>query len=515
MTSSPNAGSAAAPVAAVPAEPEISAGRRRLIAGCILLSVFLAAMEATIAATAMPSIVADLGGFDLYSWIFSGYLVVQAATTVAAGKLADLYGRRPVMIVSIAIFIAASVFAGFAWSMPVLIFARLLQGLGSGGIQPVSSAMVADLFPPADRPRMQGYVSSMWGIASVIAPLIGGIIVSQFSWSWIFWLNVVLGLPTLLGFIILYPEKTEHRRHSIDYLGAALFATSIGSLVIVLVQGGSAWPWTSTPVLVLGGLFVVTLVLFLLQESRAVEPMVDLNLWRDRQLAVNNTTILVLGMTMVGLSLLMPLYVQGILRGSAVEGGLPLTALGVGWPVASTQFARLVRLFGSSIARMGAGVFALGAASLFFLGPDSSVAATIAAGFVMGFGTGTVNTTCVILIQGTFDRSRRASALASNVFARILGTSIGAAVLGGILNAGLQAELTRSGSDLSIDSVRQLLENSSSLGAGPQAVLRDSLFSGLHGAFVTILVLAVVAFTLALFIKVVPAAFGLGEQTHR
>jgi EmrB/QacA subfamily drug resistance transporter len=512
MSSLPSAGSAA-PVVAPQAEPEISAGRRRLIGGCILLSVFLAAMEATIAATAMPTIVADLGGFNLYSWIFSGYLVVQAATTVAAGKLADLYGRRPVMIVGIAIFMAASVFAGFAWSMPVLIVARLLQGFGSGGIQPISAAMVADLFSPSERPRMQGYVSSMWGIASVVAPLIGGVIVSHFSWSWIFWLNVVLGLPPLLGFLFLYPEKTVHHGHDIDYLGAALFTISIGALVVVLVQGGTTWPWTSTPVFVLGGVFVAALALFLVQERRATEPMVALDLWRDRRLTMNNATIAVLGMTLVGMSFLMPLYVQGILRGSAVEGGLPLAALGVGWPVASTSLSWLVRLFGRFIIGVGAGIFTLGAASLVFLGASSGggLVATIAAGFVMGFGMGAVNTTCVILIQGTFSRERRASALASNVFARIIGTAIGAAVLGGILNAGLQATLSKAHSGLTIDSVRKLLESNAAVDAAQQHLLREALYSGLHSAFIAIVVLGALAFALALFIRVVPTAFGLDE----
>lgn len=508
---SPNAPPAATHAAA-PAEPAVSATRRWVLAGCILLAVFLSAMEATIAATAIPTIVGDLGGFDLYSWIFSGYLVVQAATTVAAGKLADLYGRRPVMITSIVIFMAASVFAGFAWSMPVLIVARMLQGFGSGGIQPIAAAMVADLFPAAERPRMQGYVSSMWGIAAVIAPLIGGFIVSQVSWSWIFWLNVALGLPPLLGFIFLYPERVAPSRHSIDYLGAALFTVSIGSLVVLLVQGGSKWPWTSAPVIVLGALFVVTLVLFLLQERRASEPMVALDLWRNRQLAVNNSTILLLGMTLVGLSLLMPLFVQGVLKGNSVEGGLPLTALGIGWPVASALFAWLVRLFGRAIARFGTGVFLLGAAALLFFGPNTSLAATMAASFVMGFGMGVVNTACVVLIQGTFERSQMASALAANAFSRILGTSIGAAVLGGILNAGLQARLTKAHSALTIDSVRHLLEPGSTIAPHQEALLRGALFSGLHAAFIAIVALAVAAFLAAQFIRIVPAAFGLKDR---
>jgi EmrB/QacA subfamily drug resistance transporter len=513
MDSPPPAASAPVTPAEEQAVPAMSQRRRYLIYGCILLTVFLAAMEATIAATAMPQIVGDLGGFELYSWIFSGYLVVQAATTVITGKLADLYGRRPVMVIGIAIFIAASVFAGFAWSMPVLILARMLQGFGSGGIQPIASAMIGDLFDPAERARLQGYTSSMWGIASVIAPLIGGFIVSHVSWSWIFWLNVVLGLPPMLGFILLYPEKVERRRHKIDYLGAALFSVSIGSLIVVLVEAGTDWAWSSPQALGLIALFLVTLVLFLFQERRAAEPMVALDLWRDRDLVMNNATVLVLGMTLVGMSLLMPLYIQGVLGGTPVEGGYPLTALGVAWPIASALFSRLVHLLGRNVVRVGVGILTIGAVGLWFLGPGAPLYASIAASFAIGFGMGIVNTTCIVLIQGAFDWSRRASALASNVFARIIGTSIGAAVLGGILNTGLNAHLAAAHSGLSAGDIRRLLEHGSAVPAGQGTLLRDALFAGVHSAFLALGGLALLAFVLAQFIRVVPAALGL-DRAH-
>ncbi|HVV93870.1 MAG TPA: MFS transporter [Hyphomicrobiales bacterium] len=506
---------ASAPV--TPAQDEAGAGlshqRRYLIYGCILLTVFLAAMEATIAATAMPAIVGDLGGFELYSWIFSGYLVVQAATTVITGKLADLYGRRAVMVVCIAIFILASIFAGFAWSMPVLIVARVLQGFGSGGIQPVAFAIIGDLFTSTERARLQGITSSMWGIASVIAPLIGGFIVSHFSWSWIFWINVVLGLPPMLGLMLLYPEKVEHRRHQIDYLGAVLFSVSIGALIVVLVQGGSAWSWSSPEVLSLVALFAVALALFLLQERRAAEPMVALDLWRDRDLAINNTTVLVLGMALVGLSLLMPLYIQGVLGGTPVDGGYPLTAVGVSWPVASALFVRLVMLFGRHVVRVGVAIFAAGALALPFFGQNGTLTGVIVSAAAMGFGMGIVNTTCVILIQGAFDWSRRASALASNVFARIIGTAIGAAVLGGILNSGLNAHLATAHSGLSAANIRRLLEHGAAAPAGQGALLRDALFAGVHGAFLALAGLAVAAFLLSQFIKAEPAALGI-DRAH-
>jgi MFS family permease len=279
----------------------------------------------------------------------------------------------------------------------------------------------------------------------------------------------------------------------------------------VLVEAGTDWAWSSPQVLGLLALFLVTLVLFQLQERRAAEPMVALDLWRDRDLAINNTTVFIVGMTLVGTSLLMPLYIQGVLGGNPVEGGYPLTALGIGWPLASALFSRLVHLLGRNVVRVGAAIFALGAVGLSLLGSGTPIWATIVAAFAMGFGMGMVNTTCIVLIQGAFDWSRRASALASNVFARIIGTSIGAAVLGGILNSGLSAHLADAHSGLTAANIRRLLEHGAALPSGQSAVLRDALFAGVHGAFLALGALALAAFVVAQFIKVVPSALGLGR----
>jgi MFS family permease len=240
--------------------------------------------------------------------------------------------------------------------------------------------------------------------------------------------------------------------------------------------------------------------------------MVALDLWQNRNLAINNTTVLVLGMTLVGMSLLMPLYIQGVLGGSAVEGGYPLTALGIGWPLASAMFSRLVWVFGSHVVRFGSAVFIAGAAALPFLSGNDDLVIVVAASFAMGFGMGVVTTTCIVLIQGSFDWSRRASALASNVFARIIGTAIGAAVLGGILNNGLTAHLAAAHSGLSASDIRGLLEPSAGASAAHGAELRDALYAGVHGAFLALAALALAAILLAQFITVVPAALGLDSR---
>ena len=283
--------------------------RRPVVLGCVMLALFMAAVEVTIVATALPQIVAKLGGFSLYTWVFSGFLLTQSVTILVFGKLADLYGRRPVLIAGIVVFLVGSTLCGFAWSMPALIAFRLLQGLGAGSIQPVATTIVGDLYTPQERPRVQGWLSSVWGFAAIVGPLVGGLIVEALSWHWIFWINVPVGILAIAGLSLFLRENVARREHSIDYPGVVLFCVAIAALLVALMQGGTGWPWLSWQTFALVAAFAIALALYVLRERRAPEPMIDASLWRARPIATGNASALFAGAVVIGITSFVPIYV--------------------------------------------------------------------------------------------------------------------------------------------------------------------------------------------------------------
>lgn len=456
-----------------------------------MLALFMSAVEVTIVATALPQIVGRLGGFALYTWVFSGFLLTQTATILVFGKLADLYGRRPVLIGGMAVFLLGSMLCGLAWSMPALIAFRLLQGLGAGSIQPVAITIVGDLYDANERPRVQGWLSSVWGFAAIIGPLAGGIIVEALSWRWIFWINVPVGLCAIAGLALFYHEHLEHRRHAIDYAGTACFCAGIAALLVALMEGGVAWPWLSLPTLLLAALFAGAFALYLARERRAAEPMIDLRLWRTPLIARVNASALFGGATIIGVTSFVPIDVQGVLGRSAIVAGFALTAMSVGWPLASTLSARFLRAFDArGTVRIGGALMFMGTL-LLAAKPGTAGPAWIGVGsFVIGFGMGLLNTTFTIMIQGSVAWEQRGSATASNIFSRMLGSTIGAAILGAVLNAALHERLGASnGAAEGIEGIRRVFADGiHALSAAEGAALTTALASGLARVFVVLAV---------------------------
>src|SRR6266403_2056572 len=298
-----------------------------------MMSMFMISIEATIVSTAMPQIVAQLGGLHLYSWVFSSFLLTQTAMTVVFGKLADVYGRKPMMLAGIAIFLIGSILAGFAGSMMTMVVFRLIQGVGAGAVQPVAITIVADLYPARERGKIQGYLASVWAISAVLGPIAGGFIIRDWSWPWIFWINVPIGIAAAVGFIVFFHEHAKRERRSIDILGAALFTVAVASLLIALTEAGTS---DDTPALVAGGVFCLSLVLFIAQERRAADPMISFALWGRRPIAAANSVGVLASMTLIGLTTFLPMYVQGVLHRSPVVAGLALTMMLVGWPAGAT-----------------------------------------------------------------------------------------------------------------------------------------------------------------------------------
>jgi EmrB/QacA subfamily drug resistance transporter len=453
----------------------------------------MVALEMTIVSTAMPQIVAQLGGLRLYAWVFSSFLLTQTAMTVVFGKLADVYGRKPMMLIGIAVFLVGSVLAGFAWSMPSMIAFRLIQGVGAGAIMPVAMTIVADHYPARERGKIQGYLASVWAVSAVVGPMAGGLIIRDLSWSWIFWINVPIGLAAAAGFATLLHEEVKRERHSIDIAGAALFTVAVASLMIALTDSESAG---ATRTWLAAGIFLVCALLFFVQERRAIDPMVSFALWRRRPIAAANGAVAVIGMVLVGLTTFLPMYVQGVMHRSPVVAGLTLTMIMVGWPTGATLAARGFARFGlRRIMVAGSLLLPVGALGIVTLSPESSPIQAGIGSLVMGLGMGLVSVSALVLIQEIVDWSHRGSATASNLFSRNLGSTLGAAILGAVLNHGLSH--IPGGGAISSDQLRRLLE--APPGGGDPAI-GLALQQALHTTFWSVFAisLAVVVMTMLL-----------------
>ena len=467
--------------------------RQALILASIMATSFMIAIEATIISTAMPQIVGHLGNLKLYSWVFASFLLAQSAATVVFGKLADIYGRKATMLIGLAIFLAGSVLCGFAWSMLSLVLFRLVQGLGAGAVQPVSMTLIGDLYPAHERGKVQGYLASVWGISSVLGPLAGSFIVQHADWAWVFWINVPVGLAAGAGFLLFLREDIAHQRRSVDVLGAALFTVLISSLIVGLTEtSGGVTPSAITAALV----FAVSVGLFVLQERRAREPMVAAGIWGRRVIATANLATLLSGMAVIGLTTFLPMYVQAVLGRSAMAAGFTLTTMLFGWPISATIAAKNFVRFGlRGTLVFGAMLLPLGASAFVLLRPGTSIVLPALGSLVMGFGMGFLSTAAIVIVQGSVGWAERGVATASNLFARNLGSTLGAAALGALLNVAL----ARGTSPVSSGQIRQLLEH-----RGGGELARSALSAALHASFWGLFVIAALALVCALFVPHVP-----------
>ena len=416
----------------------------------VMLSIGLVAIDATILATAVPSVVKDLGGFTQFPWLFSIYLLAQAVSVPIYGKLADQRGRKPLMLFGVGLFVLGSVLCGFAWSMPSLIAFRLIQGLGAGAIQPIGMTIVGDIYSVAERARVQGYIASVWGIASFVGPTLGGVFSDYISWRWIFFVNIPLGLAAAWVLLRRFHEDVKEKaRHKIDYWGTILLTVGTSLLLLGLLEGGVMWSWDSVTSILILVAAVMLLVAFALVERRAAEPVLPPWVLGQRVLNSANSSALLVGVLMVGLSTYVPLYAQGVLGTSALVAGFALAAMTLGWPIAASLAGRLyLRLGFRTTMLLGAVIVVIGAALLLTVNPDSPVLYLAMTCFVIGLGLGFTASPGVVAAQSSVAWQTRGVVTGANMFARSVGSAVGVAVFGAVANAVVASRLGASHEDL-------------------------------------------------------------------
>lgn len=401
-----------------------------------MLSTGLIAIDATILATAVPSIVRDLGNYEQFPWLFSVYLLAQAVSVPIYSRFADTIGRKPIIMIGIGLFLLGSVLSGLAWSMTSLIIFRIVQGLGAGAVAPMSMTIVGDIYTVAERAKVQGYIASVWAVSSVVGPALGGIFAQLDAWRWLFFVNVPLCLIAAWMLLRSYHEEKQTQKHRIDFAGAALLTVGLTGIILGLLEGGNGWAWISAPSALCFGIGALALIVFVMVERRAAEPVVDLRLAR-RPLILTTTIIsLGIGALMIGVTSFAPAYLEGSLGIAPLLSGLAVAALTLGWPIAAGNAGRLyLRIGFRRTALTGLSIASVGAIALAVVAPWPNPFAVAVVAFVLGFGLGWSAAPTLIAAQASVGWGERGAVTGMNAFARSAGSAVGVAVFGAISNA--------------------------------------------------------------------------------
>jgi EmrB/QacA subfamily drug resistance transporter len=419
--------------------------------GPILLAVMLAtalvAIDSTIIATAVPSIVKDIGGFSEFPWLFSIYLLAQAVSVPVYGKLSDLFGRKPVVLFGIGLFLLGSIMCGVAWSMGLLIAFRVVQGLGAGAIMPTTITIVGDLYSIEERAKVQGYIASVWGIASVVGPTLGGLFSEYVSWRWIFFVNVPLCLLAAGMILRGFHENVRRTHPRIDYRGATLLTAGLTLIILGVLEGGQSWAWDSPASIAILALGAVALVAFGLVERTAAEPVLPLWVFRRRLLIATGLASAGVGAILLGLSSYIPTYVQEVIGTGPLVAGFALATLLLGWPVAASQAGKVyLRVGFRGCALIGSSIVLVGSALLLLLGRHSTVYEVALFCLIIGLGMGLTVPPTLVAAQSSVGWGERGVVTANNIFMRSLGSSLGVAIFGAIANATLGKNALQNGS---------------------------------------------------------------------
>ncbi|MFJ5153671.1 MFS transporter [Streptomyces sp. NPDC088353] len=453
--------------------------RRGAVVAALMLAMALAALDSTIVSTAVPQIVGDLGGFSVFSWLFSGYLLAVTVTLPVYGKLSDTFGRKPVLVAGAAVFLVGSLLCAGAWSMGALIAFRVVQGLGGGALQGTVQTLAADLYPLEQRPKIQAKLSTVWAVSAIAGPALGGVLAAYADWRWIFLVNLPIGAVALWLIVrhLREPEREPRSRPRVDWAGALAVFACAGVLLTAVVQGGVAWPWLSAPSLALFGTGLALAAAVVVIERRAAEPILPGWVWRRRTIAAVNLALGALGLLMVAPTVFLPTYAQSVLGLAPVAAGFVLSVWTLSWPVAAALSQHVYRRIGfRNTAMLGIGAAALTLFAFPFLPYPGAAWQPAALMLVLGAALGLFQLPLIVGVQSTVGWSERGTATASILFCRQTGQTLGASVFGAVANGVLA---TRLGGASDLDSVTRALSS----GTAPEAT-RRAIADAVHAVYV-------------------------------
>ncbi len=426
---------------------QFTIGRILAIYSGLMVALLLAALDQTIVATALPKVVSDLGGITQYTWVFTAYMLGSTVTVPLYGKLGDVHGRKPLFIVAIVIFLVGSALCGAAQNMWELVIFRAVQGVGAGGIFPLTLAMIGMIVPPRDRGRYQGLIGSVFAGASIVGPLVGGFIVDNTSWRWIFYVNLPVGGLALAVILVTMPRRRTRQEHSIDWLGAAVLAAGTTALLLGLVWGGNEYPWGSPPVV--GALVAAAILIaaFGLIERRVVEPIIPFDLLRNQTVASSVACMALVGAAMFGTISFVPLFVQGVIGTSATSSGVVLTPLILGAVTTSFISGQIVSRTGRYRPNtlIGPLILGLGCGLLWQMGVHTTNGEAARNMVIAGIGLGMMMQIFVLSVQNSVPRAAMGTATALTQFSRSIGATLGVTLMGVIVNQNLPSGLQTTG----------------------------------------------------------------------
>lgn len=459
----------------------------------IMLSLFMASMESTVVATAMPTIVGQLGGLEHYSWVFSAYMLASTTAVPLYGKLSDIYGRRKIYVIAMALFLIGSVMSGLANSMTQLIFARAMQGLGAGGIMPLAFILIGEMFNLQQRAKMQGVFSGVWGVSSVVGPLLGGFLVDQLSWRWVFYVNVIPGLIAAGLVALAWQEQAQHHeRPAVDYLGAALLSSSVVTLLLGLMEFGTLNSW------ILISAAIALFIALLWVEQRAADPILPLQLFRDHLFTTAVLHGIFTGWALFGSISFIPLFVQSVMGTSATQAGITITPMLLGWVTASIIGMRLILTVGHrKLGLIGTSLFATGSFLMTLINAESHQAIMMVYVTMMGIGMGLSIPAFLVAVQTTVERRNLGTATSMLQFSRSIGGTLGVSVMGAALSMRLASKLNAEGLDLNL--VTQLLNPLPGSHIVVDGGVRLAMANAIHLVFVIAFVSAVLGLVTVFF----------------
>jgi EmrB/QacA subfamily drug resistance transporter len=504
----------------------------------VILAMFLGSLDQTIVGTAMPRIIIDLGGFSQYVWVTTIYVITSAVVIPITGKLTDMYGRKPFYIVGLVVFIAASLACAFSSTMVSLIIFRGIQGLGGGILLANNFTVIGDLFPPAERGKYQGYIAGVFGLSSVIGPTIGGYLTDSLSWHWIFLLNVPLGLIILAIFIKYFPAiKPDNLKHKVDYAGLVVLVLAVVPLMLALSWGGVDYAWGSIQIVGTFCFSALMLILFILIERKAQEPIIPLFIFKNSIVTISNIVVFLTGMGMFAGIVLIPLFFQGVLGSSATYSGNLLIPMMIGMLIGGFIAGQLLSRSGGHyriLGIIGIAIMSLGIFLLSRIGIDSRYFTVVGFSIITGFGLGITMPIYTIAVQNAVPYSMLGVSTSSVTFFRSLGGAVGLAILGSVMNNRFASELTRQIPDsikpfvpqsqldslvhnpqalVSIEAQNQLKDMFAQLGSQGISIyenllhgLRQALSVAIAEAFLIGLFITLAALVVTFFLKEIPLA---------